>query len=118
MNCTLAFAIVALGVDLFVSPLQADELSEYGAHLSSECTTCHRSVYTENAAPSLDGQTSVEIVNKLASFKSGQRANAVMQNIAARLTEDEIEALAAHYSSLPRPAGCLEGDASANKERC
>jgi cytochrome c len=106
-----------LGCMSAVSPMHADEAVEYGAYLSGECVTCHRTDASSGAIPVLAGRNSQEILTALAAFKSGERASPVMRDIAARLAEDEMSALAAYFSSLPAPPGCKEAS-SPQKQPC
>ena len=45
-------------------------------------------------------QTFAEVIK---AYRDKQLANAVMQNIAGRLKDDEIEALAAYFARTKRP---------------
>jgi len=85
----------------------ANEDIEYGAYLSSECVTCHHR--QENGKiPSLDGRPLQEIAAHLSAFKSGARQSSVMQQIAARLSDAEVMALAAYFASLATSIECKE----------
>lgn len=74
---------------------------EWGQHLSAECATCHRaSGARQGGIPAITGLPPDQFIALMLSYKERQRDNVVMQAIAARLSRDEIEALAAHYGSL------------------
>ena len=70
------------------------------------CAGCHGPNAAGNspaAFPHLAGQKTTYVVKTLKDFKSGARANDVneiMRNIATRLTENEISAVAAYLSTL------------------
>ena len=70
------------------------------------CAGCHGPNAAGNspaAFPHLAGQKTTYVVKTLKDFKSGARANDVneiMRNIATRLTENEITAVAAYLSTL------------------
>jgi len=54
--------------------------------------------------PRLAGQVATYVVQEMGSFKSGARANdraRVMREIASRMTDDEIKAVAEYAASLP-----------------
>ena len=72
-----------------------------GQYLSSECVTCHQMSGEYQGIPPIVGwptQIFVEIMNE---YRTRQRANPIMQTIAARLSPEEIAALAAYFGSLP-----------------
>lgn len=56
----------------------------------------------DNGYPRLAGLPAKYIVKQLHDFRSGERANAIMQPIAAALTEDEIAAVAQELSRRAR----------------
>ena len=70
------------------------------------CAGCHGPNAAGNspaAFPHLAGQKTTYVVKTLKDFKSGARANDVneiMRNIAARLTDNEINAVAAYLSTV------------------
>ena len=69
------------------------------------CMSCHgeKGVSSVQGVPSIAGRTPSEIVHQLRLFRSGQREHQQMV-MAKRLTDQEIEQLAAYFSakSLPR----------------
>jgi cytochrome c553 len=75
-----------------------------GATLALQCTMCHgpRGM-TQSGAPNLAGQYADVIAKQLLDYQHGDRASAVMQALASKLTRGEIEDLAAYYASLPKP---------------
>ncbi|CAN1723938.1 cytochrome subunit of sulfide dehydrogenase [Hyphomicrobium sp. 1Nfss2.1] len=85
----------------------ANEDVEYGAYLSSECVTCHHA-QANGKIPSLDGRPPQEIVTHLSAFKTGARQSSVMQQIASRLSDAEMMALAAYFASLATSIECKE----------
>ena len=76
-----------------------------GEYLSSECVTCHQVSGRYDGIPPIVGwpeSTFIEIMNE---YKLKKRPHVVMQTLAARLTDEEIAALAAYFGSLPlKPA--------------
>jgi cytochrome c len=70
-----------------------------GEYLSSECVTCHQlSGHGTGGIPPIVGLTEVRFIEALQSYKSGERDNEVMRNIAGRLTAEEMSALAAYFA--------------------
>lgn len=83
-----------------------------GATKSAVCAACHgpngNSVNPD--WPRLAGQSAVYIAEQLRLFRSGLRANPVMQPLAATLSDQDISDLAVYYEAQT-PAG-LEADPS------
>ncbi len=76
----------------------------YGKHLSQECASCHRHDGVDNGIPSIIGWDAAAFRETLGYYKEGSRPNPVMVSVAQSLETDQIEALAAYYASLPKPA--------------
>jgi len=71
---------------------------EYGAYLAGECTTCHRGDGAAEGIPSITGWPRDDFVLALQAYKRGKRVHPAMQLVAGRLSDEEIAALAAHFS--------------------
>lgn len=69
----------------------------YGAYLSSECTTCHRADGTDTGIPSIRYWDEENFVLAMHAYKEKVRPHPVMQMMAARLSDEEIAALAAYF---------------------
>ena len=72
-----------------------------GAQLAEEkgCIACH-GLQGESLAPiypKLNGQWEKYLRLQLYAYRDGKRDNAIMNGMAATLSDDEIRALAAHY---------------------
>jgi cytochrome c553 len=84
-----------------------------GATLALQCSMCHGARGTASAgtdAPHLAGQPPSSTYKQLRDFKSGHRPSAVMQPLAANLSDQDMHDLAAFYSletreTLVRHAG-------------
>ena len=63
------------------------------------CVACHGEKGGAIAPiyPNLNGQYETYLRLQLVAYKSGKRVNAVMNGMAANLSDEEITALAAHY---------------------
>lgn len=75
----------------------------YGKHLSAECTACHRIDGTDLGIPSIVVWPPGDFVRALEAFKDGHRTNPAMVSVAQSLDEEQMEALAAYFASLPKP---------------
>ena len=86
-----------------IKPTIAVGDAQAGEAASALCAGCHGaegiSQLPEN--PSLAGQGAPYIYKQLTEFKSGARANGVMQGMAAGLSDDDMQNLAAYYAQLP-----------------
>ena len=71
----------------------------YGDYLSGDCVTCHRRSGGGDGIPPLAGLTADHIVTALVEYRLGLRDNEVMTVRAARLGDEEIAALAAHFAA-------------------
>lgn len=82
-------------LDPAILAIQGDP--EYGAYLSSECTTCHQSDGGDAGIPSISYWPEEDFVIALHAYKTKERDHPVMTMIAGRLSDEEIAALAAYF---------------------
>lgn len=75
---------------------------ELGRYLGAECLTCHGATTATSAIPNIFGVAPATFTQLIKAYRSKQLANPVMQTIAGRLKDDEIEALAAYFATLKR----------------
>ena len=72
-----------------------------GQQKSAACAACHGA--DGNSAngewPKLAGQNTVYLVKQLQDFKAGRRANPIMSGMAAPLSDQDMEDIAAYYSA-------------------
>jgi cytochrome c len=74
---------------------------ELGAYLSAECVTCHQISGREtDGVPRITGWPAEHFVAVMTAYKLKHRDNPIMQTIAGRLADDEIEALAAYFGAV------------------
>ncbi len=83
---------------------QDGKLQAYGRHLAQECTGCHRIDGVDNGIPSIIGWQADVLIATVKFYQSGARTNPVMVSVANSLNERQLEALAAYFASLPKPA--------------
>ncbi len=97
LTLTLTFAALAAG------GAQAGGNPEKGkAKAAQVCAACHGADGAKPVAPEnplLAGQYDDYIVKALSDYKSGKRANPVMKAFADQLTKQDIQDLAAWFSS-------------------
>jgi cytochrome c553 len=72
----------------------------FGEYLSGECVTCHRTDGQDKGIPAIIGWPAGQFTAVLQSYKAKDRDNQVMQTIASRLSDDDMQALAAYFESL------------------
>ncbi|MCY7315587.1 MAG: cytochrome c4 [Rubrivivax sp.] len=72
-----------------------------GQQVAATCMACHTADGSRGspANPILQGQHPEYLVKQLTEYKSGKRKNAIMQGMAAALSEDEMRHVAAFYAS-------------------
>ncbi|MDO8883602.1 MAG: c-type cytochrome [Pseudotabrizicola sp.] len=85
-------------LDPAILAIQGDP--EYGAYLSSECSTCHRRDGADEGIPAITQWPPEDFVVAMHAYKSKLRPHPVMQMMASRLSNDEIAALAAYFATL------------------
>ena len=98
LGCPLLVAFVA---SLSLAAQAGDAAA--GKEKAVTCNACHGEdgVALQPTYPNLAGQYESYLVQALESYRSGSRENAIMYGFAAQLSDDDIEDLAAWFSSLP-----------------
>ena len=73
-----------------------------GKAKSTTCAACHgaNGISPNDLWPNLAGQKQGYLVKQIKAFRDGQRADPMMSPMAAPLSDQDIEDLAAFYSSL------------------
>jgi len=74
-----------------------------GEEKAATCHACHGAdgMGTNPMYPVLAGQYEDYLVHSLKAYRDGSRKNAIMAGLAAPLSDEDIEDLAAYYASLP-----------------
>lgn len=95
MKRTIFFAAVFLTAPACAQPLEPE--------LISGCAPCHGDdgISKFGEVPNLAGQNALYLLNQLRAFHSGKRAHKEMRYMSRHMTEVEMEAIAAYFSSLP-----------------
>jgi cytochrome c len=76
---------------------------EFGRYLATECLTCHRSATAGSTIPNIFGMAGPRFSVLIKAYRDKQLPNQVMQSVAGRLNDDEIEALAHYFSVTKNP---------------
>jgi cytochrome c553 len=97
-----AFATVMLAIVLSGHG-QAQAPATEPTKLVASCAPCHgfEGIGKDVEIPNLAGQHDVYLSYQLRAFRSGRRKHPDMSFMARKLTDAEIDALAAYYSGLP-----------------
>ncbi|HMN74361.1 MAG TPA: cytochrome c [Rhodoblastus sp.] len=97
----LAFLPLALG--LAATPAAAIDKGQV-QDLMVQCAACHGAdgIARASDVPDLAGQHDVYLYNQLRAFKSGVRKHKEMQYLGRHMTDEEMQAIATYYSSLPK----------------
>ena len=111
-------ATVLLLAALFAAPALAAESKPAAAKpdlakgqaTAATCVACHTADATRGAPanPILQGQFPEYLAKQLHEFKSGKRKNAIMQGMAAALSEDDIRNVSAFYASKEAKSGAAK----------
>lgn len=101
----LILACAALGTS-FAAHAAGDAAK--GKVESQTCLGCHgiadyTNVYPSYRVPKLAGQSAAYIVHALEEYKSGARSHKTMHAQASSLTQQQMEDIAAYFSSLGKP---------------
>lgn len=72
--------------------------TDYGEYLASECTTCHQLDGSDKGIPAITSWPAEDFVVAMHAYKRQIRPHPVMQMMAARLSDEEIAALAAYFA--------------------
>ena len=102
---TIAAAAVTMGL-LAANPADAGDAGA-GRQKAQQCQTCHGldGKATIPEAANLAAQGEIYLRKALTDYKTGARKNDMMSVIAPNLSDQDIEDLAAYYSSLPPVSG-------------
>ena len=99
---SVACASLMLTISLGAALAQKADL-EFGRYLATECMTCHRSATAGGAIPNIFGMAEARFIVLIKAYREKQLPNPVMQSVASRLKDDEIEALAHFFAMTKKP---------------
>jgi len=101
LSILAAIAALALAAQTAAASGNAEAGKEKAAQL---CAACHGADGNKPSAPDqpiLAGQYADYLVQALSEYKSGQRANPIMKAFAGQLSRQDMENIAAWFSSQP-----------------
>jgi len=108
-----ALTLISFGAMLAFASTQllASGNIENGKQKAATCFACHGA--DGNAVdpqyPRLAGQYDEYLVHVLHEYKDGQRNNPIMKGMVTTLSDQDIEDVAAYFSSLPTKLDTLKG---------
>ncbi|HTV86000.1 MAG TPA: cytochrome c [Dyella sp.] len=108
-----ALTLLSFGIALALAsaPLLASGNAENGKAKAAACIACHGA--DGNAVdpqyPRLAGQYYGYIKEALHEYKDGRRNNPIMKGFASTLSDQDIEDIAAYFSSMPSKLDTLKG---------
>lgn len=97
-----AFPLLAAASGLAAPQSRAAD-DELGAFLAETCAACHQSGVRDSAIPSIAGLDETRFVSLIQAYRSGTRADPIMQAVANSLSDEETAALADHLANQGRP---------------
>ncbi|MGH8146553.1 MAG: c-type cytochrome [Rhodanobacteraceae bacterium] len=108
---TIIVSLAAAALALAFGTASANGNIAAGKKKAAVCAACHGADGNGIASnyPALAGQYQDYLEQALHEYKDGERTNAIMNGMAAPLTKQDIENLAAYFSSLPSKLSDLHG---------
>src|ERR1700761_5163320 len=93
--------VLALTASAAALQVQADGDANAGSSKATVCFACHGPAGNSMVAtyPKLAGQNASYIAEQLSNFKAGKRQNPIMQPQAQKLSDQDIQDLAAYFAS-------------------
>ncbi len=119
-----AAAAVLSGVLLVAHDTAAGDAAAGARLAAARCVSCHSSTETiHSTLPLLEGQPKAAFIAQWRAFRERKRTAPVMVSLAEELSEQEVEDLADHYSTLlppraPESSGSDAGRGLADRLRC
>jgi cytochrome c553 len=108
---TIFVSLLAVALALGFGTASAKGKAATGKTRAAACEACHGADGNGAAPnyPALAGQYQDYLQQVLHEYKDGQRTNAIMNGMASPLSDQDIEDLAAYFSSLPSKLSDLHG---------
>jgi cytochrome c553 len=101
-TASLLAAIGLSGAAIATASATAADI-ELGRYLASECMTCHRAQTTASSIPNLTKVPRNHFITVIKAYRSKELPNPAMQNVASRLSDEDIESLALFFSTTKQP---------------
>ncbi len=102
MKKLIVTAAILAGMTAFGTASAAGDIAA-GKAKAAACVACHgpEGISNNPEWPNLRGQKEKYIIKQLKAFKAGTRSNPLMTPQAKMLSDQDIENVAAYWSSLP-----------------
>lgn len=105
MKIAASLLTLCMACALLASPAAAQGDAERGAKLAYTCLGCHgiegyRNAYPSFRVPKLGGQKSAYLLAALQGYRDGTRQHETMQAQAASMSDQDMQDLAAYFSSF------------------
>lgn len=93
--------IILISSLLLSSSVFAGDLDN-GEKIAKNCSGCHGvdGISLAGSWPNLAGQKEDYLINQLLAFQEGTRSDPMMEAIAGKLSETDIEDVSAYYSNI------------------
>jgi len=121
MKIAASLATLSLACAFLASPAAAQGNAERGAKLAYTCQGCHgiegyRNAYPSYRVPKLGGQKAAYLVAALQGYRDGSREHPTMQAQASSMSDEEMQDLAAYFSSIANETVAAGGSETAGIE--
>jgi cytochrome c553 len=121
MKIAASIATLSIACALLASPAAAQGNAERGAKLAYTCLGCHgiesyRNAYPSYRVPKLGGQKAAYLVAALQGYRDGSREHPTMQAQASSMSDEEMQDLAAYFSSVANETVAAGGSETAGLE--
>jgi cytochrome c553 len=121
MKIAASLATLSLACAFLASPAAAQGNAERGAKLAYTCQGCHgiegyRNAYPSYRVPKLGGQKAAYLVAALQGYRDGSREHPTMQAQASSMSDEEMQDLAAYFSSVANETVAAGGSETAGIE--
>lgn len=96
LTCLAATSVLLASANTLAGDIEA------GKAKAAMCVSCHgqAGISPNELWPNLAGQKKTYMAKQLTDFKSGKRTDPVMASFAKMLSDEDIQNVAAYYSSL------------------
>ncbi len=114
-----AFSLLSFGAALALASTQllASGNVTNGKQKAATCFACHGADgnSVDPQYPRLAGQYNLYLQQVLHEYKDGERNNPIMKGMVATLSDQDIEDVAAYFSSMPTKLDTLKGHLEGDK---
>jgi cytochrome c553 len=117
MKCALTLLSFGAVLAFASTQLLAAGSIENGKQKAATCFACHGADGNsiDPQYPRLAGQYNMYLQQALNEYKNGQRDNAIMKGFVAQLSDQDIQDVAAYFSSLPTKLDTVHGHIQGDK---